>query len=172
MQNQLWIINGAVMRDLVIRQAFGRAIDDPTRGVIRGLTVALFIEAPAATELLTATVAKANNVSRVTAAKHIQNAVTAGIVSSRQDSNDNRRWLYEFAPGLDEKLTMVRSMEVRIMAVLSAQMLEPDNPLAGKGLIPDDFYFNLADPESLALFKTRIAREMWNQKKERQAKSS
>lgn len=170
MQNQFWLVNGAVMRDLAWRKTFDRVIEEPTRGVIRALMTIQNLDPPAYTAKLTAAVSVVNGVSRVTAGKQIQDAVGTDIVTWEEDENDARRSIYYFAPGLESKLARLRELEVQIMSTLAAQILEPNDPNAGRNSVPKEIYFNIVDLEFSKSFKTQLNKRLDEHRKGRQKK--
>lgn len=135
-------LNLPTMIDLAWDEAFGSKVHPHIRAVLDMCLYCMINEAPTMTNLIEL-VSIAINRDTQTGKKAVQRAVDLGYLNAVKDKNDKRKKLICFAPEADESFQYLNELKRCILKVIDEQLANPENPIAGKGLVPDSIYTNV-----------------------------
>lgn len=153
-------INRAVMIDNAYRHAFGRAVEQKERSIIRAMhAVRLHFNFVTASNLTASVSLELGDCSKPTATKAIAEMVKKKFLVFKVDQENETRKHYSFSQGVIEKLRLVDELETEIAAVIAAQKADPSNVTAGKDLLSAPIYFHsAAEDKTEAIRENLLAR--------------
>lgn len=135
-------INHPTMIDLAWDVGFGAKVELPVRAVFDAWLYQSLKETPTMTDLA-GLVAIAIDRDFQTGKKAVRRAVDLTYLQVSEDKADKRRKLLILSPEAKENYEYVIELKRKILDVVAAQLADPENQSAGKGLVPDSIYTNV-----------------------------
>lgn len=150
-----------IMEDLAWRKLFGRPVEEDERRMISLIPVIAGCEGGATKTNLLAAVTLDVNCSVPTARKRIDRCVDQGLIVASRDAGNATRIIMSVPDTVQARVAQIEALQPLIARIVAAQHAAPDDPNAGRELLPEDMgwiYFNARDEANVQAMRAEVAK--------------